>query len=413
MTSRDIALDERPAALLGPDATGRAAFAILLSITLCHLLNDALQALLPAIYPLLKRNFALSFGQIGLLTFTYQVTASLLQPLVGQFTDRRKLSWSLPAGMAFTLGGLLSLSRAGGYGHLLGGAALLGIGSSIFHPEASRIARMSSGGRHGFAQSVFQVGGNAGTAFGPLMAAFIVLPLGQSSLAWFGLLALGGIALQVRIGRWYKVQPPAPPRTSGSGQAGLGRGQVARAMAVLIALVFSKYFYLASFTSYYIFYLIHRFGISTAAAQTDLFVFLGATAAGTFIGGPVGDRIGRKYVIWASILGVLPFSLALPHVGLGWTIGLSVLIGLVLSSAFSAILVYATELLPGRVGMVSGLFFGLAFGMGGLGAALLGLLADARGIAFVYGLCAFLPAIGMLTALLPDLDRAARAGTMR
>ncbi len=397
---------DRPASA---DPAARAAFAVLLTITLCHLLNDSMQALLPAIYPLLKRGFGLSFGQIGLLTFTYQVTASLLQPLIGQYTDRRKLPWSLSVGMVFTLLGLLGLSIAHSYPHLLMGAALLGIGSSIFHPESSRIARLSSGGRHGFAQSLFQVGGNLGTSFGPLLAAFIVLPLGQASLGWFCLLALLGAGLQAYVGRWYAGQPVAAPRMRRAGGPTLRRGQVAGAMAVLIALVFSKYFYLSSFTSYYIFYLIHRFGLSTVAAQTDLFVFLGAVAAGTFIGGPVGDRIGRKRVIWVSILGVLPFSLALPHVGLGWTIGLSVVIGLVLSSAFSAILVYATDLLPGRVGMVAGLFFGIAFGMGGLGAAVLGLLADARGIDFVYGVCAFLPALGILTALLPDLDRRAAA----
>ncbi len=391
------------------DPAARAAFAVLLIITLCHLLNDSMQALLPAIYPLLKRSFSLSFGQIGLLTFTFQATGSLLQPLIGQYTDRRKLPWSLSVGMLFTLCGLFGLSIAHSYPHLLMGAALLGVGSSIFHPESSRIARLSSGGRHGFAQSLFQVGGNLGTSFGPLLAAFIVLPLGQASLGWFCLLALLGAGLQAHVGRWYAAQPAVAPRARRGGGPALSRGRVAGALAVLIALVFSKYFYLASFTSYYIFYLIHRFGLSTAAAQTDLFVFLGAVAAGTFIGGPVGDRIGRKRVIWVSILGVLPFSLALPHVGLGWTIALSVAIGLVLSSAFSAILVYATELLPGRVGMVAGLFFGLAFGMGGLGAALLGLLADARGIDFVYGICAFLPALGILTALLPDLDRRAGA----
>ena len=410
--SRSIVAETR-AATADRDPAARAAFTILLVIAGCHLLNDALQALLPAIYPLLKRNFRLSFGQIGLLTFTYQITASLLQPLIGQFTDRRKLPWSLSAGMMFTLGGLASLSLAHGYAHLLLGAGLLGIGSSIFHPEASRIARLSSGGRFGFAQSLFQVGGNLGSSLGPLMAAFIVLPLGQSSVAWFCLLALLGVALQARVGVWYAGQPPAAPRVRGSAGTGLGHARVAQALAVLITLMFSKFFYLASFTSYYIFYLIHRFGISTQAAQADLFVFLAATAAGTFIGGPIGDRIGRKYVIWVSILGVLPFSLALPHVGLGWTIGLSVVIGLVLSSAFSAIVVYATELLPGRIGMVSGLFFGLAFGMGGLGAALLGVLADARGIEVVYGLCAFLPAIGILTALLPNLERGRQPGAAR
>ncbi len=390
------------------DDAARSAFAVLLTITLCHLLNDSMQALLPAIYPLLKRGFLLSFGQIGFLTLTYQATASLLQPLVGQYTDRRKLPWSLSVGMLFTLSGLLGLAIAGSYAHLLIGAALLGVGSSIFHPESSRIARLASGGRFGFAQSLFQVGGNLGTSFGPLLAAFIVLPLGQASLAWFCLLALFGAGLQGWIGRWYAMQPVVASRARPHGVV-LSRARVGAALAVLIALVFSKYFYLASFSSYYIFYLIHRFGIGVQAAQTDLFVFLGAVAAGTFIGGPVGDRIGRKAVIWVSILGVLPFSLLLPHVGLGWTIGLSVAIGLILSSAFSAILVYATELLPGRVGMVAGLFFGLAFGMGGLGAALLGLLADARGIEFVYAVCAYLPALGILTALLPNLDERRRA----
>ncbi|WP_419731019.1 MFS transporter [Lichenicola sp.] len=399
-------LGSRPAV----DPAARAAFAILLVITLCHLLNDSMQALLPAIYPLLKRGFNLSFGQIGLLTFTFQATGSLLQPLVGQFTDKRKLPWSLSAGMCFTLAGLAALSLAHSYAHLLVGAGLLGVGSSIFHPESSRIARLASGGRHGFAQSLFQVGGNLGTSFGPLLAAFIVLPLGQSSVAWFCLVALLGVALQAHVGRWYAGQPAAKPRSlqPEPGVVPLSRAKVGGAIAVLIALVFSKYFYLASFTSYYIFYLIHRFGVSTTAAQTDLFIFLGAVAAGTFIGGPVGDRIGRKAVIWVSILGVLPFSLVLPHVGLGWTIGLSVVIGLVLSSAFSAILVYATELLPGRVGMVSGLFYGLAFGMGGLGAALLGQLADIRGIDYVYRICAYLPALGVLTVLLPTIEVKAR-----
>ena len=409
--NRSMTLADRSTGVPEPvqprDPAARAAFTILLVITACHLLNDAMQALLPAIYPLLKRGFALSFGQIGLLTFTYQVTASLLQPLIGQYTDRHKLPWSLSAGMLVSLAGLAVLSLAHSYLHLLLGASLLGVGSSIFHPESSRIARLSSGGRHGFAQSLFQVGGNLGTSLGPLLAAFIVLPLGQSSLAWFCLLALLGAGLQAQVGRWYAVQPQAParPRSGTAGEPGLNRRRVAGAITVLIVLIFSKYFYLASFTSYYIFYLMHRFGVSTTAAQTDLFIFLGAVAAGTFIGGPVGDRIGRKRVIWVSILGVLPFSLLLPHVGLGCTIGLSIVIGLILSSAFSAILVYANELLPGRVGMVSGLFFGLAFGMGGLGAAVLGLVADARGIDVVYGLCAFLPALGILTALLPDVGR--------
>ncbi|MBE7209477.1 MAG: MFS transporter, partial [Gluconacetobacter diazotrophicus] len=335
------------------------------------------------------------------------VTASLLQPLIGHVTDRHKLPWSLPAGMLCSLAGLLVIAMAPSYGVLLAGAMLLGVGSSIFHPESSRIARLASGGRHGFAQSLFQVGGNLGTSLGPLLAAFVVLPRGQGSLAWFAALALGGAVLQTYVARWYAALPPAPSKRAGTagGAAALGRGRIAGALAVLIALVFSKYFYLASFSSYYAFYLMHRFGLSAERAQLGLFVFLGAVAVGTFAGGPIGDRMGRKRVIWFSIAGVLPFSLVLPHVGLGWTLALSVVIGLVLSSAFSAIVVYATELLPNRVGTVAGLFFGVAFGMGGLGAAVLGVLADARGISFVYELCAFLPAIGMLAALLPDLDR--------
>ncbi len=379
---------------------------VLGTISLCHMLNDTIQSLLTAIYPLLKGGFHLSFSQIGLLTLTYQITASLLQPLVGQFTDRRPVPWSLAAGMSVSMTGLLILALAQSYAHLLGGAALLGIGSSIFHPEASRIARLASGGRHGFAQSVFQVGGNFGTSLGPLLAAFVVLPNGRSSLAWFCLLALLGVALLGAIGRWYSQQSRLARKETVRHATGLSRRQTGTALAMLIALVFSKYFYLASIGSYYIFYLMHRFGVSAQTAQVELFVFLGATAAGTFAGGPIGDRIGRKYVIWGSILGVLPFTLALPHVGFGWTIALSVVIGLVLSSAFSAILVYATELLPGRVGMVSGLFFGLAFGMGGLGAAVLGVLADHAGIDAVYEVCAFLPGIGILALFLPNLEHA-------
>ena len=390
-----------------PARKGDVARAVLGTISLCHLLNDTLQSLLPAIYPLLKGGFHLSFGQIGLLTLSYQLTASLLQPLVGQFTDRRKLPWSLTAGMGLSMAGLLALALAHSYGELLFGAALLGTGSSIFHPESSRIARLASGGRHGLAQSVFQVGGNFGTALGPLLAAFVVLPDGRSSLAWFCLAALAGMVLLTGIGRWYARQgatSSAAAQVPRHEQA-FSRPQVRCALAVLIALVFSKYFYLASLSSYYIFYLIHRFGLSAQHAQLALFVFLGAVAAGTVAGGPIGDRIGRRIVIWCSILGVLPFSLLLPHVGLGWTIGLSVVIGLLLASAFPAILVYATELLPGRVGMVSGLFYGFAFGMGGLGAALLGVLADRVGIVEVYRLCAWLPAIGILAVLLPEPDR--------
>jgi FSR family fosmidomycin resistance protein-like MFS transporter len=390
---------------------GTVAFPILGAISFCHLLNDMMQALLPAIYPILKGGFDLSFGQIGLLTLTYQVTASLLQPVVGLYTDRRPQPFSLSFGMGFTLFGLIVLALAPSYGVLLAGAALMGIGSSIFHPEASRIARLASGGQHGLAQSVFQVGGNFGQSLGPLLAAFFILPRGQVSLAWFALAALGGMTILAGLGHWYKSNGHArvPARRAAAGHPTLSSRQVGRAIAVLLTLIFSKYFYLASLTSYYIFYLMHRFHLSTQAAQIDLFVFLAAAAAGTVIGGPVGDRFGRRTVIWGSIVGVLPFTLVLPHVGLTATVGLTMVIGLVLSSAFSAIVVYAQELMPGRVGMVSGLFFGFAFGMAGIGAAVLGVLADWTSIEFVYQVCAFLPLIGLLTAFLPNVEEAKRA----
>jgi FSR family fosmidomycin resistance protein-like MFS transporter len=386
-------------------ATGTV-LSVLGAVSFCHFLNDLIQSLLPAIYPLLKTKYALDFGQIGLLTFTFQVTASLLQPLVGAYTDRRPLPYSLPIGMTFTLCGLLLLALASNFALLLLAAGLVGTGSSVFHPESSRIARLASGGRHGFAQSVFQVGGNAGSAAGPLLAAFIVLPFGQRSIAWFSLVALLGIALLVRVGGWYRRHVLERSQVAHAAQAhALPSRQVWIAVAVLLALIFSKYFYLASIFSYYTFYLIDHFGVSVQSAQLHLFLFLGAVALGTLVGGPVGDRIGRKYVIWVSILGVLPFTLLLPHANLFWTSVLSVVIGLILSSAFSAILVYAQELLPGKVGMVAGLFFGFAFGMGGLGAALLGQLADATNIEFVYKVCAYLPAIGLLTVFLPNLHR--------
>jgi MFS transporter, FSR family, fosmidomycin resistance protein len=385
---------------------GRAAFRILGAISFCHLLNDMMQSLLPAIYPILKGGFDLSFGQIGLLTLMYQTTASLLQPLVGLYTDRRPLPYSLPFGMGFTLVGLLALALAPDYAALLGGAALLGVGSSIFHPESSRIARLASGGQHGLAQSLFQVGGTFGQSLGPLLAAFFILPRGQGSLAWFALVALGGMTILAGLGRWYQTRGRArtPARGGPAHHPSLTPVQVRRALAVLLALIFSKFFYLASINSYYIFYLMDHFGMHTQDAQVCLFVFLAAAAAGTVIGGPVGDRFGRKAVIWGSIVGVLPFTLALPYVGLGATIGLSVVIGLVLSSAFSAIVVYAQELMPGRIGMVSGMFFGFAFGMAGVGAAVLGAVADWTSIETVYRICAFLPVIGLLTALLPDLE---------
>jgi FSR family fosmidomycin resistance protein-like MFS transporter len=390
-----------------PGNKERTAFRILLAISFCHLLNDMVQSLIPALYPILKDSFRLDFTQIGMITLVNQSTASLLQPVVGLYTDRNPKPYSLAFGMLFTLFGIALLAGAGTYSSILFAVALVGFGSAVFHPESSRVARAASGGQYGLAQSVFQVGGNAGSAIGPLVAAFVVQPRGQGSVAWFSGAALLGIALLTRIGGWYRrnrlehIGRKATPVTG----HGLSRSRVAAAVLVLLALIFSKYFYLASLSSYYTFYLMSKFGVSVQNAQVLLFVFLGAVAAGTIIGGPIGDRIGRKYVIWGSILGVLPFSLALPYVSLFWTTVLSVIIGVVLASAFSAILVYAQELMPGNVGMISGLFFGFAFGMGGLGAALLGKLADATSIEHVYRLCAFLPAIGLLTAFLPDLGR--------
>jgi FSR family fosmidomycin resistance protein-like MFS transporter len=387
-------------------AEPRTAFAVLGAISFSHLLNDMIQSLIVAIYPILKSGFALSFGQVGLITLTYQLTASLLQPLVGVATDRRPMPYSLPVGMGFTLCGLLLLATAPNFPVLLAAAALVGTGSSVFHPEASRVARMASGGRHGLAQSLFQVGGNTGASMGPLLAAWIIVPHGRGSVAWFSLAALLAIAVLLKVGAWYRLHHAS--RNGARRHHALvlpSRNRVVLSLLILGLLIFSKYFYLASLSSYYTFYLIHRFGVSVQSAQTHLFVFLFAVAAGSLIGGPVGDRIGRKSVIWISILGVAPFSLLLPHASLFWTGVLSVVIGLVLSSAFSAILVYAQELLPGRVGMVSGLFFGFAFGMGGIGAAVLGQLADAHGIEYVYRLCAFLPLMGLITVFLPELDR--------
>ncbi len=383
------------------------AFAVLGAISFCHLLNDMMQALLPAMYPMLKSGYGLDFGQIGLITLAFQLTASLLQPVIGHYTDHHPKPYSLMTGMGFTLAGLLLLSVAGSFPALLLAAGLVGLGSAVFHPESSRVARMASGGRHGFAQSFFQVGGNAGTALGPLAAAFVVLPRGQSSVAWFSAAALLAIVVLWRVGRWYQRHRAAgsKARTAGaSGFPGLSSTRVRMALAVLIVLIFSKQFYLAGVTSYYTFYLIHKFGVSVQSAQLHLFVFLGAVAAGTIVGGPVGDRIGRKYVIWVSILGVLPFTLALPYVDLFWTGILSILIGFILASAFSAILVYAQELVPGKVGMISGLFFGFSFGIAGIGAAVLGSLADRTDIDFVYRVCSYLPALGLLTGFLPDVE---------
>ncbi len=403
MDTKSPALSAAPAQITAE----RVAVPILAAVSVSHLLNDLIQSLLPAIYPILKDSFRLDFGQIGLLTLTFQVTASLLQPLVGTFTDRRPQPFSLVAGMGFTLIGLLILSQAHTYPLLLLGAALIGMGSSVFHPESSRVARMASGGQHGLAQSVFQVGGNAGTALGPLLAAFIVVPFGQGSIAWFSGVALLGMLILFTVGRWYRaklVDMRAKPRPAEIRSA-LSKKTVAVSITILMLLVFSKNFYMAGLTSYFTFYLMAKFQVSVQDAQIYLFIFLGAVAAGTVLGGPVGDRIGRRYVIWISILGVLPFTLLLPYANLFWTAVLSVIIGVVLASAFSAILVYATELVPGRVGMIAGLFFGLSFGMGGLGAAALGYLADETSIETVYKLCSFLPAIGLLAYFLPRIEK--------
>ena len=384
------------------------AFQILAAMSFCHLLNDMMQSVIPAVYPILKVSYHLNFRQIGLITLTVQLTASLLQPFVGIYTDNRPTPYSLPVGMGFTLAGLLLLSSAPTFGMILIAVALVGVGSAVFHPESSRVARLASGGQHGLAQSLFQVGGNAGSSLGPLLAAMVVLPGGQRTIAWFSLAALIAIVVLTRVGAWYKshgaVRAKAAAASIASRHSQMSRRKIGLALAVLMALVFSKYFYLASLTSYYTFFLMSRFHLPIRSAQIHLFIFLGAVAAGTFIGGPIGDRIGRKYVIWCSILGILPFTLVLPYANLFWTTVLSIIIGLVLASAFSAIIVYAHDLVPGRIGAISGLFFGFAFGMGGIGAAIMGWLADATSIAFVYRVCSFLPAIGVLTVFLPNLE---------
>lgn len=380
---------------------------VLFALSFSHLLNDIMQSLLPAIYPLLKAQYALSFFQVGLITFVFQCTASLLQPVVGIVTDRRPWAYSLSLGALFTLSGLLGLAMAASFHSILVSAALVGIGSSIFHPEASRVARLASGGRYGFAQSLFQVGGNTGTAIGPLIAAYVVVPRGQKSIAWLSLGALAASVLLTFVGRWYQqhlVDRRIKSKYISPLRSHLSPARVKASIAILLALVFSKYIYLVSLTSYYTFYLIHRFDVSVTDAQLYLFVFLGAVAAGTFCGGPVGDRLGFKTVIWVSILGVLPFTLVLPHVNLFWTAVLTVPIGLILASAFSAIIVYAQELIPSRVGLVAGMFFGFAFGMAGIGAAVLGWCADRIGIEAVYKICAFLPLMGLLTYFLPDME---------
>ncbi len=384
------------------DAADATSFKVLSAISFSHFLNDTIQSLILAIYPLLKAEFHLNFAQIGLITLTFQCTASLLQPLVGYYTDRHPKPFSLALGMCCTLIGLITLSLASSFSVVLMAAALVGTGSSIFHPESARVARLASGGRHGLAQSIFQVGGNAGSATGPLLAAWIILPYGQRSIAYFSLLALLAMIVLTGVGIWYRHQQRRPKKATTVATQSLPKRKVLLTLSVLLALIFSKFFYMTSINSYLIFYLMHQYSISTQEAQYHLFYFLFAVAAGALLGGPIGDRIGRKKVIWFSILGVAPFTLALPYVGLAGSVTLTVIIGFMLASAFPAILVYAQELFPNRIGTVSGLFFGLAFGLAGIGAAVLGQLADHWGIVAVYKLCSFLPLIGLLAIFLPD-----------
>lgn len=398
----DIDATAKPAVAAGP------VYLVLGGISFSHFLNDTMQSLIPSVYPILKENYSLSFAQIGLITLAFQITASLLQPVVGSVTDRKPQPFSLAIGMGFTFVGLLMLSGAHNFAMLVLSAAMIGLGSAIFHPESSRIARMASGGRYGFAQSVFQVGGNLGSAIGPVLAALIVVPFGQPSIAWFSSIAFVAIVVLWRIGSWYKPRIMTRGKAAMKPSAGAPSGsRVALAIGILIMLVFSKYIYLSSLTSYYTFYLMQKFAVTTQTSQLLLFVFLGAVAAGVYFGGPLGDRFGRRYVIWFSILGALPFTLLLPYVNLEWTVILSVIIGLIISSAMPAIIVYAQELVPHRFGMISGLFFGFAFGAGGLGAAMLGVVADAKGIDFVYMVCAFLPALGLLAMFLPKMPKLA------
>jgi MFS transporter, FSR family, fosmidomycin resistance protein len=390
---------------LSATRTNTTVYAILIAAAGCHLINDTLQAIMLSVYPMLKQNYALSFSQVGLLTMVYQVTASILQPLIGHFTDRKPLPYILPFGSVFTALGLIFLATAHSYPALLVAAACIGIGSSIFHPDASRVSRLASGGQYGMAQSLFQVGGNIGTSIGPLLAAGIVLQRGQASLAWFAGLAAISFIILTGVGRWYSTHLNNKKSSAAVLQSGLDQRTIKISLAILVALMFSKFVYMACMHSFYTFYLIEKFGVSTQAAQLYLFVLLGAVAVGTFAGGPIGDRIGRKSVIWFSILGALPFSLALPHLNLFWTVACTVPIGLILSSAFSAMVVYAQELMPGRVGMISGLFFGLAFGSGGLGAAVLGVIADQTTLQFIFVLCSVLPVIGLLAYYLPNTEQ--------
>ncbi|MGF6094716.1 MFS transporter [Pseudomonas sp. 18175] len=396
-------LTASPAAATSTPQTSPLVMRILGACALAHLINDLIQAVLPSIYPMLKANYGLNFAQVGLITLTFQLTASLLQPWIGYHTDRHPKPWLLPAGMVCTLIGILMLASVGSFPLILLAAGLVGVGSSTFHPETSRVARLASGGRYGLAQSTFQVGGNTGSAFGPLLAAAIIIPYGQGHIAWFGLFAVFAIMVLYGLSRWYRNHLNLfKLKQGGKATHGLSKGRVTFALVILAVLVFSKYFYMTSLTSYFTFYLIEKFHLSVASSQMYLFLFLGAVAVGTFAGGPIGDRIGRKKVIWFSILGAAPFTLALPYTDLFWTAVLSVAIGFILSSAFSAIVVFAQELVPGNVGMIAGIFFGLMFGFGGIGAALLGLLADSHGIEYVYQLCSFLPLVGILTILLPS-----------
>jgi MFS transporter, FSR family, fosmidomycin resistance protein len=395
------------AATMANETTNKATFSILVALSISHLLNDTMQSLIPSIYPMVKENYQLTFSQIGLITLTFQLTASLLQPVVGAFTDKRPQPFSLAIGMGFTLLGLLGMSMAGSFTMILVSAAFIGLGSSVFHPEASRMAHMASGGRHGMAQSLFQVGGNAGSSLGPLLAALIIVPLGQFHVIWFSLLALLAMIILANVGKWYKFQLVVKRRkakravTEPEKIFALPVRKVVWSLTILLLLIFSKYIYMTSMSSYFTFYLIQKFDVSVKASQLYLFMFLFAVAAGTFLGGPMGDRFGRKYVIWFSILGAAPFTLMLPYASLFWTGVLSVVIGLILSSAFSAILVYAQELVPGKVGMIAGLFFGLAFGTAGIGSALLGELADRTSIEYVFAICSFLPLLGIIAVLLP------------
>jgi FSR family fosmidomycin resistance protein-like MFS transporter len=391
-----------------PRTTEATLLPIIAAVAFCHMLNDLMQSLIPAIYPVLKSDLVLTFGQIGLITFVFQGTASVLQPIVGLVTDRRALPYSLPFGMGLTLAGLVVLAHAASFGVVLGAVALIGMGSSVFHPDSSRIARLAAGRRPGFAQSLFQVGGNAGSALGPLAAALIVVPFGQISLEWFGAVALVGMAVLWMVGRWYAVEGLARAHAARARAAinPLPPGKVTFAIAILIALMFSKFVYTGAYSSYYTFYLIEKFALTVPEAQLYLFVFLAFVAVGTIIGGPIGDRIGRKRVIWVSILGVAPLALAIPYAGFAGTVALSSLAGMILASAFPAMVVYAQDLLPTKVGMIAGLLFGLAFGMGAMGAAVIGLLADATSITYVFWLCSFLPLIGALALFLPDVKQA-------